>query len=186
MILGLVWQSLAVYLITDPVLHLKLAWWWVVAGAYCLAWCAGFLAFWAPGGIGVRELVFVATMKAILPHDVKQAFTNPSAFYGLLVFLGFALRLWTVAGEVLLVAATHVWDHRGAMGDPTAPGRVAGFDVVTSSATAASATAASAPATAQPSAPPHASSATSSSSPPAAAAIAAAASAPNAAAGGPS
>ncbi|MEA2710475.1 MAG: glycosyltransferase 2 family protein, partial [Phycisphaerales bacterium] len=124
MILGLVFQSLAVYLITDPVLHLKLAWWWVVAGAYCLAWCAGFLAFWAPGGIGVRELVFVTTMQLIAPAVVKEHFSNPSAFLGLLVFLGFVLRAWTVAGEVLLVAATHAWDYRGAMNDPAAPGRV--------------------------------------------------------------
>ena len=85
-------QSLAVYLITDPVLHLKLAWWWVVAGAYCLAWCAGFLAFWAPGGIGVRELVFVTTMQVIAPTIVREQFSNPAAFLGLLVFLGFVLR----------------------------------------------------------------------------------------------
>jgi hypothetical protein len=130
MILGLVMQSLAVYLITDPVLGLKVAWWWVVAGAYCLAWCAGFLAFWAPGGIGVRELVFVTTMQVIAPNDVRQAFANPAAFVGLLVFLGFVLRAWTVAGEVILVAATHGWDYRGAIGDPTAPGRVVPFEVV--------------------------------------------------------
>ena len=131
MILGLVLQSLAVYLITDPVLHLKLAWWWVVAGAYCLAWCAGFLAFWAPGGIGVRELFFVTTMQVIAPTVVREQFSNPSAFLGLLVFLGFVLRAWTVAGEVVLVAVTHAWDYRGAIGDPTAPGRVAAFEVVT-------------------------------------------------------
>jgi hypothetical protein len=172
MILGLVWQSLAVYLITDPVLHLKLAWWWVVAGAYCLAWCAGFLAFWAPGGIGVREIVFVTTMQVILPSSVRQQFHNPTALEGLLVFLGFALRLWTVAGEVLLVAATHVWDYRGAMGDPTAPGRVEAFEVVKLSA--------------QTPAPAHATSATSSSPPVEAAAIAATAAARNAAAGEPS
>jgi hypothetical protein len=124
MILGLVWQSLAVYLITDPVLHLKIAWWWVVAGAYCLAWCAGFLAFWAPGGIGVRELVFVSTMILLAPSVVRAQLSNPSAFEGLLVFLGFALRVWTVAGELLLVGITHLWDYRGAMNDPNAPGRV--------------------------------------------------------------
>ena len=127
MILGLVWQSLAVYLITDPVLHLKIAWWWVVAGAYCLAWCAGFLAFWAPGGIGVRELVFVTTMQVIAPKVVQDQFvTKPAAFAGLLVFLGFVLRVWTVAGELLLVGVTHLWDYRGAMNDPDAPGRVPG------------------------------------------------------------
>jgi hypothetical protein len=168
MIVGLVWQSLAVYLITDPVLHLKVAWWWVVAGAYCLAWCAGFLAFWAPGGIGVRELVFVTTLQVILPASVKQQFTHPTALVGLLVFLGFVLRAWTVAGELILVAATHAWDYRGAMGDPTAPGRVAAFEVVTVTTTPTPAPPALAP------------------SPPAAAAAARAMAAPNAAAGEPS
>ena len=50
--------------------------WWVVAGAYCLAWCAGFLAFWAPGGIGVRELVFVTAMQVILPQRVRDEIGN--------------------------------------------------------------------------------------------------------------
>jgi hypothetical protein len=171
MILGLVMQSLAVYLITDPVLGLKLAWWWVVAGAYCLAWCAGFLAFWAPGGIGVRELVFVTTMQVILPASVRQQFSHPTALVGLLVFLGFVLRAWTVAGEVILVAATHAWDYRGAIGDPTAPGRVVPFEVITPTTTPA----------------PHPPALTTSASPsssPAAAAIASAA--PNAPAGEPS
>ena len=172
MILGLVMQSLAVYLITDPVLGLKAAWWWVVAGAYCLAWCAGFLAFWAPGGIGVRELVFVTTMQVIAPDEVRRQFTNPAAFLGLLVFLGFVLRAWTVAGELILVAATHAWDYRGAIGDPTAPGRVP-LDMQP-------VTAATTPATVM--APPVMAS-SSSSSPPAAIAAAAA---PNAAAGEPS
>jgi hypothetical protein len=124
MILGLIWQSLAVYVLVDPVLHLKPDWWWVVAGAYCLAWCAGFLAFWAPGGLGVRELVFVATMQVILPEDVRRAFPNHAELSGLLVLLGFLLRLWTVVGELMLTAAALAWDYRGALNDPGAPGRV--------------------------------------------------------------
>src|SRR5439155_23808303 len=52
MMLGLLWQSVAVYQIVDPVMHFRADWWWVIAGAYSLAWIAGFLAFWAPGGIG--------------------------------------------------------------------------------------------------------------------------------------
>jgi hypothetical protein len=125
MILGLLWQSVAVYLIVDPVLHFHRDWWWVMAGAYCLAWCAGFLAFWAPGGIGIRELVFVATMQAILPHQVRAQFPNPAALSGLLVLLGFVLRLWTVTGEVMLVTIAHIWDWRAVVGRPDAPGRVA-------------------------------------------------------------
>lgn len=124
MMLGLVWQSAAVYLIVDPVLHFYRSWWWVMAGAYCLAWIAGFLAFWAPGGIGVRELVFVATMQAILPQRVRDQFDNPAALAGLLVLLGFVLRLWTVVGELMLTGIAYAWDYRGALNRADAPGRV--------------------------------------------------------------
>lgn len=185
MVLGLVIQSIAVYLITDPVLRLKAAWWWVVAGAYCLAWCAGFLAFWAPGGIGVRELVFVTTMQVIAPNDVQQAFgRNPAAFFGLLVFLGFVLRAWTIAGEVLLVAATHVWDYRGAIGDPTAPGRIPlePTPVTATPATPATPTTPATPSAAEPARSPSASPSPS----PSSSSAARVAAAPNAAAGEPS
>ena len=56
-IVGLLWQSLAVWLITRQLVPLPIQKWWVLAGSYCLAWCAGFLAFWAPGGLGVREVL---------------------------------------------------------------------------------------------------------------------------------
>ncbi len=125
MMVGLIWQSIAVYLIVDPVLHFHRAWWWVVAGAYCLAWIAGFLAIWAPGGIIVREWVFVVTMQAILPHQIRERFSDPAALAGLLVLLGFLLRLWTVLGELMFTAIALVWDFRGALNRPDAPGRVA-------------------------------------------------------------
>ena len=124
MMIGLAWQSVAVYLIVDPVLHLKIAWWWVVAGSYCLAWIAGFLAFWAPGGIGIRELVFMATMQAILPQAVRDQFPDKGALAGLLVLLGFLLRLWTVLGEMLLTSIAYAWDYKGAMQRPDAPGQI--------------------------------------------------------------
>ena len=124
MILGLLWQSLAVYVLVDPVLHFKKDWWWVVAGAYCLAWVAGFLAFWPPGGIGIRELVFFKTMQMFLPDEARSHFPDPAALAGLLVLLGFLLRLWTVVGELMLVAVAYVWDYRGALNRPDAPGRV--------------------------------------------------------------
>jgi hypothetical protein len=108
------------------VLHLKIDWWWVVAGSYCLAWSAGFLAIWAPGGIGVRELVFVATMSVVIPASVRNAyFPDRAALAGLLVLVGFLLRLWTIAGELMLTAVAYVVDFRGAMNRPDAPGRVA-------------------------------------------------------------
>ena len=53
LLLAITWQNVAVFLLVQPVLGLQNAHWWTVSGAYCLAWCAGFLAFWAPGGIGV-------------------------------------------------------------------------------------------------------------------------------------
>ncbi len=123
-VLGLLWQSLAVFVIVQKPLGLKIDWWWVVAGAYCLAWVAGFLAVWAPAGMGVRELVFVTAMHVLLPDSVRARFVDPQVFAGFLAFLSVLLRLWTVAGEFILAAIAYALDIRGALGDPCAPGRV--------------------------------------------------------------
>ena len=113
--LGLLWQSLAIWLLVAEPLNLKLAKWWVVAGAYSLAWCAGFLAVWAPGGIGVRELVFMAAMNVALPEAVRDRFRDdPAALTGFLAFLSVLLRLWATSGEVLLTGVTYLFDYRGA------------------------------------------------------------------------
>jgi hypothetical protein len=124
-VLGLLWQSVALYLILKDPLYLKIQWWWVLAGAYSLAWVAGFLAVWAPGGIGVRELVFVTAMHVLLPDAVRQRFDDPKIFTGFLAFLSVLLRLWTVAGEIILAAIAYGLDLRGALGHPDAPGRMA-------------------------------------------------------------
>ena len=114
-VVGLLWQSLAIWFLVAEPLHLPLAKWWVVAGAYCLAWVAGFLAVWAPGGIGVRELVFMAAMQVALPATVKAKFdADPAALIGFLAFLSVLLRLWTIAGELLLTGVAYAADHRGA------------------------------------------------------------------------
>jgi uncharacterized membrane protein YbhN (UPF0104 family) len=128
---GLLWQSLAVFLLTKDVLGLKLDWWWVVAGAYSLAWCAGFLAVWAPGGIGVRELVFVAAMAVLLPQPVRDQLGNREQAAVVLGFLSLLLRLWATTGELMLAAVAHAMDLRGALGDPNAPGRVRAATSVT-------------------------------------------------------
>jgi hypothetical protein len=115
-ILGLVLQSVAVFLIVaDP---LKLHWdkFYVVTGAYCLAWCAGFLAVLNPGGLGVREAVFIATMQYALPHAVQARFASKGNLVGFLTFLSALLRLWTLAGELILTTLAHAADHRGVMG----------------------------------------------------------------------
>jgi hypothetical protein len=122
---GLLWQSLALWVLTHGPLDLKLAKWWVVAGSYCLAWCAGFIAFWAPGGLGVREFVFVMAMMFALPERVTAQFGDREVLRGFLVFLGILLRLWATTGELILAGLAYAIDYRGALGKADAPGRVA-------------------------------------------------------------
>jgi hypothetical protein len=133
-VLGLLWQSLALWLITAGPLGLKLAWWWMVAGAYCLAWCAGFLAILSPGGIGVREFVFVMTMLVVLPLPVRENFIDPRALKAFLAFLSILLRLWATTGELILSALAYAADYRGALGRH----RPAGHDKITTASPAAS------------------------------------------------
>ncbi|MBV8781453.1 MAG: flippase-like domain-containing protein [Phycisphaerae bacterium] len=116
-IIGLVWQSMALFVLAQHALGLKLQWWWVLAGAYCLAWCAGFIAFWAPGGLGVRELVFVTAMHVALPQEVRRQFGTDNATLAVfLSFLSLLLRLWTTAGELLLAGIAYTMDINGALG----------------------------------------------------------------------
>jgi hypothetical protein len=124
-LIGLVWQSLAVWLITSDVLGLRLVKWWVVAGAYSLAWVAGFLAIWAPGGIGVREVVFMSVLMVVLPPDVKAKYAgSKEELTAFLAFLSILLRLWATAGEMILAVISLTLDLPGAMGDAEAVGRL--------------------------------------------------------------
>ena len=114
-IVGLIWQSLAIWLIVEePLNGLPLAKWWVVAGAYCLAWCAGFLAFWAQGGLGVRELVFIGAMSVALPPAVRASFADRDQLIGVILFLSVLLRLWATAGELILTGIAYLFDWDGA------------------------------------------------------------------------
>jgi uncharacterized membrane protein YbhN (UPF0104 family) len=112
--LGLLVQGLAVYFVVSELLDLKLAKWWVVAGAYCLAWCAGFLAFWAPGGLGVREAVFIAAMGFALPRATHGAIQTDEQRDLLLTFLSVLLRIWATAGELMLAGLAYAIDWKGA------------------------------------------------------------------------
>ncbi len=123
-IIGLLWQSFAIYLLTFRPLNLPIEKWWVVAGAYCLAWCAGFIAFWAPGGLGVREFMFMTAMSFALPPSVQAKFENPAVMSAFLAFLGILLRLWTIVGELILSGVAYLLDMDGALGRPGARGRV--------------------------------------------------------------
>lgn len=113
-IVGLCVMSLAIWLIVSGPLQLPIGKWWVVAGAYCLAWCAGFLAFWAPGGLGVRELVFMTVVVIILPEGIKATYDGEglAGFAGL---LSLVLRGWATAGELIVAVVAYVVDIRGAM-----------------------------------------------------------------------
>ncbi len=118
--LGVLWQSLAVWvLLGQPqALALDISQLWLVAGAYCLAWSAGFMAFWAPGGIGVREVVLIATLKFALPDIAGRFAGDQSQYYAFLGFLSLMLRLWTVAGELLLTGIAYLCDLEGALRQP--------------------------------------------------------------------
>jgi len=127
-ILGLLWQCLAIWILTHDVLRLPLSKWYVLAGAYCLAWTIGFsVGFLSPGGMGIRELVFVTTMQMILPAQwVQQHLSfSPEAFNMFLRFLGVLLRLWAICGELTMAGLAFLFDYRGAMGRADAPGRAA-------------------------------------------------------------
>jgi hypothetical protein len=56
-----------------------------------LAFVAGYLVFFAPGGLGYKELALAALLATLVPHPVALA-------------LAVAARLWTVAGELLPAA----------------------------------------------------------------------------------
>jgi hypothetical protein len=115
-LLGICWQSMGIWLLCEePLGGLQLTKWWVVGGAYCLAWCAGFLAFWAQGGIGVRELVFIGAMTIALPPAVRKNFPDHEQLVGLIVFLSVLLRLWATSGELILAGIAYVCDWRGAL-----------------------------------------------------------------------
>jgi len=124
-IAGLLWQSLALWVLTCSVLDLPLGKWYVLAGAYCLAWTMGFsVGFLSPGGIGVRELVFVTTLQSVLPPAwVQTHFPSPTVLAAVAGFLSVLLRMWAIAGELLMAGAAWLSDYRGAIGRPDAPGR---------------------------------------------------------------
>jgi hypothetical protein len=123
-VLGLLWQSLAVWVITSDALELPIAKWWLVGGAYTFAWCVGFLAVWAPGGIGVREVAFMTALLVALPPHIRDNFADEQKLLAFIAFVSVLLRLWATAGELLLAGLTLLFDLRGALNDPGAPGRV--------------------------------------------------------------
>jgi hypothetical protein len=84
--------QLAVSGIRDPTYPLY------VAGAACVAWAAGLVVVFAPGGVGVREVVYVWTLRNLYPRAELQAAAITS-------------RLVTILAEltVLALVSVPVW-----------------------------------------------------------------------------
>jgi hypothetical protein len=62
-----------------------------VAGAACIAWVAGLVVVFAPGGVGVREVVYIWLLRGLYPHAQLQAAAVTS-------------RLVTVAAELTVLS----------------------------------------------------------------------------------
>jgi uncharacterized membrane protein YbhN (UPF0104 family) len=78
--------------------------WWVCVSGFSLAWVLGFVVPGAPGGIGIREAVFVALLGTI---DVDAAV---AAAVSATVIIG---RLQSIVGDVVVfVVATLARDQR--------------------------------------------------------------------------
>jgi uncharacterized membrane protein YbhN (UPF0104 family) len=113
--LGLAWQGLALWvLMSQPdTLGLKLSQLPLIIGAYCLAWCAGFLAVTNPAGFGVREAVLVTLLRFSLPPSTLEHFGGDErALKAFLMFLGLLLRLWTIIGELMVAGLAYALDYR--------------------------------------------------------------------------
>ena len=140
--LGLIWQGLAVWLLVGPPLQSS-GRPWLIVGAWCVGWAVGHLAPWSPGGIGVREVVFVAALSVLLPQSLRDdfaattppvsldflSFVDPYApalrthvqswqdvWWAFLFFLSLLLRLVTTAAELLLAVVATMIDWRGLVG----------------------------------------------------------------------
>lgn len=138
-VLGVLWQSLAIWLLIGKPLSAEGAW-MAVAGAWALGWAAGHLATWAPGGIGVREVVLVGCLAVLLPvslrDEMRETFGAASTFlttgfgdlialntsdlfqpsawqdvwWAFLFFLALLLRLATTAAEFLYASIATAFD----------------------------------------------------------------------------
>jgi len=66
-----------------------------VAGATCVAWAVGLVVVFAPGGVGVREVVYIWMLRNLYPHAELQAAAITS-------------RLVTVLAELTVLAVVSV------------------------------------------------------------------------------
>jgi glycosyltransferase 2 family protein len=115
-VFGLLWQSAALWILLHGPLGIGWRDWWILAGAYCLAWTAGFLAVWAPAGAGVREAVLIGALAVALPPAVRANFNNNATPEALAILT----RLWTMVAEVLVAMVAFPLDWRRGAGQSNA------------------------------------------------------------------
>jgi hypothetical protein len=113
-VIGVIILSFAIWTMIGTPLRLSMENWWIPAGAYALAWCAGFLAFWAPGGLGVREFIFAALLASMLPAEVKANY-GPVALHAITGAMAIMLRVWSMAAEVIVALTANAMDIEGAL-----------------------------------------------------------------------
>ncbi|MGJ3240750.1 MAG: hypothetical protein ACFE0Q_18720 [Anaerolineae bacterium] len=69
------------------------------AGAFVLSWLIGFLAIFAPGGIGVREVVLVALMLPLLSSQESAVYAVTHRMLWVFVEFGMSLIAWIFFNE---------------------------------------------------------------------------------------
>lgn len=115
-IAGQLWLGLAIWLATYSILHVPFAYAWMIPGAYCLAWSAGFcMAAIAPSGIGIRELVLSGTLALLVGSRMGVEMDIP-ARNALFAAVAVLLRLWAISGELLFATFAYAWDWQGVKG----------------------------------------------------------------------
>ena len=64
----------------------------------------------------MREAVFIAVLPLAMPAAARGQFRTPADLVGTITFLSMVLRLWTIAGEVMLTTVAHAADARRIVG----------------------------------------------------------------------
>lgn len=124
-VVGVVAMSMGIWLIASVPLQFPLAKWWIVGCAYCLAWLAGFVSYWAPAGVGVREIIFMAVVLLLIPVNIRLAIGNDDGIDGFVALLALVLRVGTVAGEIIVLMLAYALDAHTALVPVPEPRRIA-------------------------------------------------------------
>lgn len=85
-------QGLGFFALVNSFYPLEIIWLKKVLGVYLLSWTIGFLAVFAPGGLGVREGALALVLREFMP-------------FGLALTIGIVSRLWISILEIGLTVA---------------------------------------------------------------------------------